>query len=75
MTVYEAEKIIEEDDDFDSTGSLKDSAREEYSSKYNDEDILTGTDDVEEIDVADEEEDYEEEDYDDDDDDVADDDE
>ena len=68
MTVYEAERIIEEDDDFDSSGSLKDSAREEYSSKYGDDDILTGTDDVEEIEVADDDEDdsYDDEDFDDD---------
>lgn len=32
MTIFEAEKIIEEDDDYDSTGSLKDSAKEEYES-------------------------------------------
>lgn len=66
MTVYEAERIIEEDDDFDSSGSLKDSAREEYSSKYGDDDILAGTDDVEEIDVADDEDDDYDDDYEDD---------
>lgn len=76
MTVYEAERIIEEDDDFDASGSLKDSAREEYSSKYGDDDILTGTDDVEEIDVADDEDDdYDDEDYGDDEEEAADDDE
>jgi len=54
MTVYEAEKIIEEDDDYDSTGSLKDSAKEEYETKYGDDDILAASDDVDEIDdVAD----------------------
>jgi len=62
MTVYEAEKIIEEDDDYDSTGSLKDSAKEEYESKYADDEFLAGEADVEEVDdVADD-------DYDDDDD-------
>lgn len=71
MTVYEAERIVEEDDDFDSSGSLKESAREEYSSKYGDDDILSGTDDVEGIEVADDEE----EDYGDDDEDYGDDDE
>lgn len=63
MTVYEAERIIEEDDDFDSSGSLKDSAKEEYANKYGDEDILSGTDNVEEVEVADEEEEYDDDDY------------
>lgn len=68
MTVYEAERIIEDDDDYDSTGSLKDSAKEEYENKYGDEDILDAEADVSEIDdVADEN-------YDDDDDDNYDDD-
>ena len=68
MTVYEAEKIIEEDDDYDSTGSLKDSAKEEYETKYGDDDILAASDDVDEIDdVADD-------DFDDDDDNAGDDD-
>lgn len=54
MTVYEAERIIEEDDDYDSTGALKDSAKEEYESKYADDDIIAGSEDVDEIDdVAD----------------------
>ena len=52
MTVYEAEKIIEEDDDYDSTGSLKSSAKEEYESKYSDDELLAA-DDVAD-DVADE---------------------
>jgi hypothetical protein len=50
MTVFEAEKIIE-DDDFDSNSSLKENIKEEYESKYgDDDDIIAGTDDVEEID-------------------------
>ena len=62
MTVYEAEKIIEDDDDYDSTGSLKDSAKEEYESKYADDEFLAAETEVEEADdVADD-------DYDDDDD-------
>lgn len=65
MTVYEAEKIIEDDDDFDSSGSLKENIKEEYEAKYGDDDILAGTDDVEEAsDVADD--DYDDDDYDDD---------
>ncbi len=62
MTVYEAEKIIEEDDDYDSTGSLKDSAKEEYENKYGDDEFLSTETEAEEVaEVADE-------DYDDDDD-------
>lgn len=54
MTVYEAEKIIEEDDDYDSTGSLKDSAKEEYESKYSDDEFLSTETEAEEVaDVAD----------------------
>lgn len=67
MTVFEAERIIEEDDDYDSTGSLKDSAKENYKSKYADDDILVGDDpDVSEIDeVADD--DFDDDHFDDDD--------
>jgi len=67
MTVYEAEKIIEEDDDYDSTGSLKDSAKEEYESKYADDEFMAGEADVEEADdVADDDYDDDDEDFDDD---------
>ena len=70
MTVYEAEKIIEEDEDYDSSGSLKDSAKESYESKYGDDDILAGDADVDEIDdVADDDDDFDDEDDDDEDDD------
>jgi hypothetical protein len=58
MTVFEAERIIEEDDDFDSTGSLKSSVKEEYESKYADDDFLVA-EDAEDI----PDDDYEEEDY------------
>ncbi|MCF8361216.1 MAG: hypothetical protein K9G70_01195 [Prolixibacteraceae bacterium] len=47
MTVGEAIKIVEDDEDFDSDGTLKDGIREEYENKYTDE-----MDDVD--DVADE---------------------
>ena len=68
MTVYEAEKIIEDDDDYDSTGSLKDSAKEEYESKYADDEFLAGEAEVEEVeDVADDNYDDDDEDFDDDD--------
>ena len=67
MTVYEAEKIIEEDDDYDSTGSLKDSAKEEYESKYADDEFMVGEAEVEEADdVADDDYDDDDEDFDDD---------
>lgn len=67
MTVYEAEKIIEDDDDFDSSGSLKENIKEEYEAKYGDDDILAGTDDVEEVDdVADDDNYDDDDDYDDD---------
>ncbi|MBA4408049.1 MAG: hypothetical protein Q8S54_02515 [Bacteroidota bacterium] len=73
MTVYEAEKIIEEDDDYDSTGSLKDSAKEEYESKYADDEFLAEETEVEEADnVADD--DYDDDDDDSDDEDDTDDD-
>ena len=69
MTVYEAEKIIEDDDDYDNTGSLKDSAKESYESKYGDEDILGAGADISEIeDVADDDDDDFDDDFDDDDD-------
>ncbi|MFA5329635.1 MAG: hypothetical protein WC384_17710 [Prolixibacteraceae bacterium] len=75
MTVYEAEKIIEEDDDYDSTGSLKDSAKEEYETKYADDDILGADADVSEMDdVADTNDDFDDDDdFNDDDDDGGDD--
>ena len=57
MTIFEAEKIIEDDDDYDSTGSLKDSAKEEYESKYADDEFLAAD--------ADEAEDVADDDYDD----------
>ena len=67
MTVYEAEKIIEDDDDYDSTGSLKDSAKEEYESKYADDEFLAAETEVEEADdVADDDYDDDEEDFEDD---------
>lgn len=70
MTVYEAERIIEEDDDYDSTGALKDSVKEEYETKYADDDIIAADADLDEADdVADDNFDDDDEDFDDDDDD------
>jgi len=68
MTVYEAEKIIEDDDDYDSTGSLKRSAKEEYESKYSDDEFLAAEGEAD--DVADDSYDDDKEEDDDDDDDV-----
>ncbi len=38
MTVLEARQIIEDDDDYDEDGNLKDDVREEYEDKYSDDD-------------------------------------
>ncbi|MEM9895181.1 MAG: hypothetical protein AAF789_02315 [Bacteroidota bacterium] len=38
MTASEAKEIIEEDDDYDMDGNLKDSIREEYEEKYDEDD-------------------------------------
>lgn len=47
MSVLEAERIIEEDDDYDDDGELKDDIKEEYEDKHGDLDY-----------IADEEEEY-----------------
>ena len=36
MTVTEAQQIIEDDDDYDDDGTLKDDVKEEYEDKYED---------------------------------------
>lgn len=41
MTVREAEILIEQDDDYDFDGSLKDSVKEDYENKYSDLEYLT----------------------------------
>lgn len=38
MTVYEAQAIIDDDDDYDNDGYLREDSREEYEDKYNDDD-------------------------------------
>jgi hypothetical protein len=58
MTVREAVRIIEEDDDFDDDGMLKEGIKEEYESKYAD---VEGVDEV-----ADDDDDFDDS-YDDDD--------
>jgi hypothetical protein len=43
MTLIEARQIIEDDDDYDESGELKESVKEEYEEKYGDMDYLTIT--------------------------------
>ena len=55
MTVSEAQSIIEDDDDYDDDGNLKESIKEEYEEKYEGEDL---GEDIE-IDMEDEDDDGE----------------
>lgn len=43
MTLIEARQIIEDDEDYDESGELKESVKEEYEEKYGDMDYLTIT--------------------------------
>lgn len=43
MTLIEAKQIIEDDDDYDASGELKESVKEEYEEKYGDMDYLSIT--------------------------------
>jgi hypothetical protein len=53
MTVEKAESIVEDDDDFDDDGNLRDDVREEYSDKFSDLDYInTESDDDDDV-VAD----------------------
>jgi hypothetical protein len=63
MTVGEAIKIVEDDDDFDDDGILKEGIKEEYANKYGDE---LEMEEVAEDDYDDDK--YDDDDYDDDDD-------
>jgi len=40
MSKYDAEQLIEDDEDYDDEGVLTDDAREEYEEKYEDEDEI-----------------------------------
>lgn len=40
MTLKEAKQIIDEDEDYDDEGNLKDESREEYEDKYSDLDYI-----------------------------------
>ena len=39
MTIEEAQQIIEDDDDYDEDGNLKDDIKIEYAEKHNDDDM------------------------------------
>ena len=41
MTITQAKALIEEDDDYDGDGNLKEDAREKYEDKYSDLDYLS----------------------------------
>ena len=55
MSVSEAKALIEDDDDYDDDGILKDSVKESYEDKYSDLDYISKN--LDETDVAIEEED------------------
>ena len=66
MTLNEARQIIEDDDDYDESGELKESVKEEYEEKYGDMDYLSITegdtaadDDDDDVDTKEEEEEEE----------------
>jgi hypothetical protein len=64
MTLSEAERIIEDDDDYDDDGFLKDHVREEYEDKYADMELAATEEDVDDDPVDDmEEEGDDDEDY------------
>ncbi len=68
MTLIEAKQIIEDDDDYDASGELKESVKEEYEEKYGDMDYLSITegetvaDDDDDVEEKEEEEEGEEDD-------------
>ena len=49
MTAAKAEKLVDEDDDFDDDGNLKTSVREEYEDHHSGVDYLSENDNYEEI--------------------------
>lgn len=68
MTVAEAIEIVEQDDDFDDKGMLKEGSREEYEEKYSDLDYLPDSGGSEDVEVDEKDDGPDEIDYDDDDD-------
>ncbi len=63
MTLSEAERIIEDDDDYDDDGFLKDHVREEYEDKYPDIDFAADEEEEDEAEDLPEENDEDDEDY------------
>jgi hypothetical protein len=70
MTAHEARVIIEEDDDFDDDGILKDDVKEEFKEKFADVDYMSeytadeeesDSDDDDDVDAADDDDDDDEE--------------
>ena len=59
MTIEEAQQIIEDDDDYDEDGNLKDDIRVEYAEKHNEDLDDMDDEDDDPYDDADEEEDDE----------------
>jgi len=56
MTLIEAKQIVEDDDDYDESGELKESVKEEYEEKYGDLDYLTITEGETDTDTGSDEE-------------------
>ncbi len=63
MTLSEAERIIEDDDDYDDDGFLKDHVREEYEDKYPDMEFAADEEEEDEAEDLPEEDDGEDDDY------------
>jgi hypothetical protein len=63
MTLSEAERIIEDDDDYDDDGFLKDHVREEYEDKYADMEYPSGDEEEEEESMDEPEEEGEDDGY------------
>lgn len=51
MTLKEAKQIIDEDEDYDDDGNLKDETREEYEDKYSDLDYISDNIEDEDFDI------------------------
>jgi DNA-directed RNA polymerase subunit K/omega len=51
MTLKEAKQIIDEDEDYDDDGNLKDESREEYEDKYSDLDYIADNIDDDDFDI------------------------
>lgn len=56
MTTTKAEKLVDEDDDFDSEGNLKTKVREQYEDDHSDVDYLSENDNFEDQEDEDQEE-------------------